>query len=107
MITDSAMLSSFYMLSSYPNTTIMPVDVLSEDVRSNLHHRYPEVTEVHMVKYLSYSGICYSKGMLIVHGSDDGLPMRFNEVIQMCIVKEKLCFLVRGVCAWYRVCLTY
>ena len=54
-----------------------------------------------MAKHLSYSGICYSKGMLIVHGSVDGLP-KFNEIIQLCIVKENLCFLVRGVCAWYR-----
>lgn len=73
--------------------SIMPVDVLSEGVRSKLHQRYPEVTEVHMATHLSYSGICYSKGMLIVHGSRDGLP-KFNEIIQLCIVKENLCFLV-------------
>lgn len=39
--------------------------------------------------------------MLIVNGSEDGLP-KFHEIIQLCIVKEKPCFLVRGVCAWYR-----
>lgn len=83
------------------DVSIMPVDVLSEGVRSKLHQRYPEVTEVHMAKHLSYNGICYSKGMLIVHGSEDGLP-KFNDIIQLCIVKENLCFLVRGVCAWYR-----
>ena len=83
------------------DVSVMPVDVLSEDIRSNLHQRYPEVTEVHMAKHLSHSGVCYSKGMLIVHGSVDGLP-KFNEIIQLCIVKEKLCFLVRDVCAWYR-----
>lgn len=83
------------------DVSIMPVDVFSEGVRSKLHQRYPEVTEVHMAKHLSYSGICYSKGMLIVHGSLDGLP-KFNEIIQLCIVNENLCFLVRGVCAWYR-----
>lgn len=83
------------------DVSVMPVDVLSEGLRSELHQRYPEVTEVHIAKHLSYSGICYSKGMLIVHGSVDGLP-KFNEIIQLCIVKENLCFLVRGVCAWYR-----
>lgn len=83
------------------DVSIMPVDVLSEGVRSKLHHRYPEVTEVHMAKHLSYSGICYSKGMLIVHGSVDGL-LKFNEIMQLCIVKENLCFLLRGACAWYR-----
>nr|XP_046269580.1 uncharacterized protein LOC124072313 isoform X1 [Scatophagus argus] len=83
------------------DVSIMPVDVLSEGVRSKLHQRYPEVTEVHMAKHVSCSGIRYSKGMLIVHGSVDGLP-KFNEIIQLCILKEKLCFLVKDVCAWYR-----
>lgn len=83
------------------DVSIMPVDVLSEELRYNLHQRYPEVTEVHMTKNVSYNGIRYNKGMLIVHGTENGLP-KFNEIIQLCIVKEKLCFLVRGVCAWYR-----
>ncbi|KAL6457318.1 hypothetical protein MHYP_G00342810 [Metynnis hypsauchen] len=39
--------------------------------------------------------------MLIVHGSSDGLP-KFNEIIQLCIVKDNPIFIVRGVCAWYR-----
>lgn len=81
--------------------SILPMDVLSEGVRSKLHQRYPEITEVHMAKHLSYSGICYRKGMLIVHGSVDGLP-KFNEIIQLCIVKDNPIFIVRGVCAWYR-----
>lgn len=83
------------------DVSIMPVDVLNEGVVSTLKQRYPDVTEVHMAKNVSSSGICYSEGMLIVHGSVDGLP-KFNERVQFCILKEKLCFLVKDVCAWYR-----
>lgn len=83
------------------DVSIMPVDVLNEGVVSTLKQRYPDVTEVHMAKNVSCSGIRYSEGMLIVHGSVDGLP-KFNEIIQLCILKEKLCFVVKDVCAWYR-----
>lgn len=83
------------------DVSIMPVDVLSEGVVSTLNQRYPDVTEVHIAKNVSFSGIHYSEGMLIVHGSVDGLP-KFNKIIQLCVLKEKLCFLVKDVCAWYR-----
>lgn len=69
----------------------MLVDVFNEGVVSALRQRYSDITEVHMAKYVSCSGIRYSEGMLIVHGSVDGLP-KFNEIIQMCIIKEKLFF---------------
>lgn len=64
------------------DVSVMPVDVLSEEIRSNLHQRYPEVTEVYMAKHLSHRGVSYSKGMLIVHGSADGLP-KFNKIMQL------------------------
>ena len=48
---------------------------------------------------MSCSGIRYSEGMLIVHGSVDGLP-KFNEIIKLYILEEKLCFLVKDVYAW-------
>lgn len=83
------------------DVSIMHVDVLNEGVVSTLKQRHPDVTEVHMAKNVSCSDICYSEGMLIVHRSVDRLP-KFNETIQLCIIKEKLCFLVKGVCAWYR-----
>ena len=81
------------------NVSILPVDVLHEGVVSTLKQRYPDVTEINLAKNVSSSGIRYSEGMLIV--SVDGLP-KFNEIIQLCILKEKLYFIVKGVCAWYR-----
>lgn len=83
------------------DVSIMPVDVLNESVRCTLKQRYPNVTQVHMAKNVSCSGIHYTEGMLIVHGSVDGLPT-FNEILKLCIHKEKLCFLVKPLCAWYR-----
>ena len=64
------------------NVSIMPVDVLNEGVVSALRQRYPDVTEVHMAKNVSSSGIHYSEGMLIIHGSEHGLP-KFHELIQL------------------------
>lgn len=54
-----------------------------------------------MAKNVSCSAIHYSEGMHIVQGSADGLP-KFNKIIQMCILKDQLCFLVKHECAWYR-----
>lgn len=44
---------------------------------------------------------CTVKGWHIVNGSADGLP-KFHKIIQLCIVKEQLCFIVKDQCAWYR-----
>lgn len=83
------------------DVSFMPVDVLNEGVVSQLKQRYPDLSAIHMTKSVSFSGIHYSEGMLVAHGSVDGLP-RFNEIIQMCIVKGKLYFLVKDFCVWYR-----
>lgn len=52
----------------------MPVDVLNEGVVSVPKQGYPDVTDVHLANTVSCSGIQYSEGMHIVHGSADGLP---------------------------------
>lgn len=83
------------------NVSVMPVDVLNEKVVFALKERYPDISEVSLAKKVSCNGIHYSEGMLIIHGSVNGLP-KFNEIIQLCIIKEKLCFIVRDLCSWYR-----
>lgn len=79
----------------------MPVDVLNERLMCTLKQRYSNVTQVHMAKNVSCSGIHYTEGMLIVHGSVDGLP-EFNEILKLRIHKDKFCFLVKPLCTWYR-----
>lgn len=83
------------------DVSIMPVDVINKGLVSTLKQRYPDVTEIHMAKKASCSGLHYSEGMLIVHGSVDGLP-KFNEIIKLCILKEKLFLLVKSMCTWYK-----
>lgn len=83
------------------NVSVMPVDVLNERVVSALKERYSDISEVSFAKKVSYNGVHYSEGMLIIHGSVNGLP-KFNEIIQLCIIEKKLCFIVRGLCSWYR-----
>lgn len=81
--------------------SVMPVDILNEAVVSAMKQRFPDVSQVHMAKNVTCSGIHYSEGMLIVHGSEEGLP-KFHEIIQICLLREKLYFIVKGQCAWYR-----
>ncbi len=74
--------------------SLVPVDVLNEGVVSVLKQRYPDMTDVHLAKTVSCDGIQYSEGMHIVHGSADGLS-KFHKIIQLCILKEPLCFIVK------------
>lgn len=39
--------------------------------------------------------------MIVAHGSTSGLP-DFGEILQICIVQERLCFMVRRLYGWYR-----
>lgn len=39
--------------------------------------------------------------MIIAHGSTSGLP-DFADILQICIAKERLCFIVRRLSGWYR-----
>ncbi|KAL4006537.1 all-trans-retinol 3,4-desaturase [Sarotherodon galilaeus] len=95
--------SSNYKKSSLEvrNASVMPVEVLNDRVVSALMERYPSISEVALLKKVSCNGMHYSQGMLIVHGTVNGLP-KFNEIIQLCIVEKKLCFIVRELCSWYR-----
>lgn len=45
------------------NTSLVPVDVLSEGVMSVLKQSYPDITHVHLAKTVSCDGILYSEGM--------------------------------------------
>lgn len=56
------------------DVSVMPVDVLNERLTCTLMQRYPDVTQVHMAKYMCWCSIHNSEGMLIVHGSLDELP---------------------------------
>jgi len=79
----------------------LPVDVLNKEVVADLGHKYPGISEVHLAKNVTNNGINYRTGMLISFRSAGGLP-EFAEILQMCIVKNSLHFVVKILCAWYQ-----
>lgn len=82
------------------NVSTVPLDVLKEEVAQAIRSKYPNTNEVHLANNASSSGIAYSKGMIVAHGSTSGLP-EFAEIIQMCVVNEELVLIVKVLCGWY------
>lgn len=82
------------------NVSTLPVDVLNKEVVVSLRQKYPKMNEVHLAKNATIKGISYRIGMLIPYRSTGGLP-EFAEILQMCVVKNNLSFVVRVLCAWY------
>ncbi len=83
------------------SVSTLPVDVLNKEVVTVLRQKYPGINEVHLAKNVTNSGINYRTGMLISFGSAGGLP-EFAEILQICIVKSSLHFVVKVLCAWYQ-----
>ena len=82
------------------NVSMLPVDVLNQEVVLHLRQKHPTINEVHFAKHATLKGISYRVGMLIPYGSTGGLP-DFAEIIQICIVENSVSFVVRVLCAWY------
>lgn len=82
------------------NVSTVPVDVLKEEVAEAIKLKCPGTSEVHLAKNASSSGIVYSNGMIVAYGSAGGLP-EFAEIIQMCVINERLFFIVKVLCGWY------
>lgn len=83
------------------HVSTVPVDILNQQVASTLRQDNPGITEVHLSKSVTFRGIRYRNGMIVAYGSAGGLP-EFAEVTQMCIIQDKLSFIVKVLCAWYR-----
>jgi len=79
----------------------VPIDVLNEDVLNTITQTYPDISDVNLAQSVTVSGINYKKGMIVVHGSCGGLP-EFSEIIQLCIIKDDLIFIVKKLSSWYR-----
>lgn len=82
------------------NVSTVPVDVLKEEVAEAIKLKCPRISEVHLAKNASSSGIAYSNGMIVPYGSAGGLP-EFAEIIQMCVMNDSLFLIVKVMCGWY------
>ena len=63
------------------SVSTVPVDVLQEDIVQAVRSKYPSTSEMHLANNASSSGIAYSKGMIVAHGSASGMP-EFAEILQ-------------------------
>lgn len=83
------------------NVSTVPVDVLKEEMAQTIAQKFPGTSEVHLAKCVSSKGVTFRNGMIVAHGCTGGLP-DFGEIVQICIVQESLCFIVRRLSGWYR-----
>lgn len=94
-------------LSSHKNSleilqvSQVPIDVMKEEVAVSLRQKYPDIAVVNLAQNVSADGINYRSGMIIVHGFVGGLP-DFAEIVQMCVLKDRLHFIVKKLSSWYR-----
>lgn len=83
------------------NVSTVPVDVLKQDIAQTIEQNFPGTVEVHLTKCVSCKGVTYRNGMMVAHGSTSGLP-DFGEILQICIVQNRVHFMVRRFSGWYR-----
>ena len=83
------------------NVSTVPLDVLKQEIAQTIENNFPGTTEVHLSKCVSSKGVHFRNGMIVAHGSTSGLP-DFGEILQICVVQERLCFMVRRLSGWYR-----
>lgn len=83
---------------SVTKTTEISLDVLKDDLKDLVKHRFPSVSKVHVANNACFLGTTYAVGMLVCCGS--GLP-DFAEISQILLISDKLSFFVRLQTAWY------
>lgn len=82
------------------SVSTVPIDILHQDVQKVLQLKYPDIAHIQLTKNASVNGVNYRQGMVVVHGSVDGLP-KFSEIMQMVVVEKSLSFIVKEFSAWY------
>lgn len=82
------------------DVSTLPLDVLNENIAQALKQKYVHIEEACLSKNVTYNGLNYKTGMILAHGSLAGLP-EFCEIVQMVVVLDGLCFIVRKLKAWY------
>ncbi|KAI2644609.1 Shikimate kinase [Labeo rohita] len=99
---------SYHLKSSHEKGTLevstaltVPLDVLQTEVAQMIRDKFPNVSEVHVAKSVSNKSMNFRNGMILAHDTTSGLP-DFGEIVQICVVQEVLCFILRPLCGWYR-----
>ena len=82
------------------NVSTVHIDVLNKDISNALRQMSSDMDTVGMAKSVTYDGLNYKCGMILIQGSLGGLP-EFGEIIQMVILQDKLIFIVKKLIGWY------
>lgn len=83
------------------NVSTVPLNVLKQEIAQTIEKKFPGTTVVHLSKCVSNKGVEFRMGMIVPHGNTSGLP-DFGEILQICIVQGRLCFIVKKLYGWYR-----
>ena len=75
-------------------------NVLNKDISNALRWKSSDMDTVGLAKSVTYDGLNYKCGMILIQGSLGGLP-EFSEIIQMVILQDKLMFIVKKLIGWY------
>ncbi|XP_049333152.1 uncharacterized protein LOC125804583 isoform X1 [Astyanax mexicanus] len=81
------------------NVSTVHIDVLNREISSALKQK-SSLDLVCLAKCVTYNGLNYKCGMILIHGSLGGLP-EFSEILQMVILQDKLMFIVKTLSGWY------
>lgn len=78
----------------------MPLTVLRTEITQAIQDKYPDTEFIQIATSVTGKGLSYRNGMIVRHALDR-LP-NFAEIIQMFLVQKTLCFVLKGLCGWYR-----
>jgi hypothetical protein len=67
---------------SVSKMTRVPLEVVNENIQEFLSQKFPEETAVHLTKQAEFQGTSNGIGMILVYGSNSGLP-DFAEILQI------------------------
>lgn len=79
---------------SVTKTSIVPLDILWDNLKDLVRGRFPYVTAVHVANNVCFFGTNYAVGMSVCSGSTAGLP-DFAEMLQIMLICDKLKFFLR------------
>lgn len=83
------------------NVSTLPIEILKNEIILTVKQKFPSAAEVCLTKCVSSKGVHYRNGMIVAYGSTSGLP-DFGEILQICIVQEQICLIIKKFYGWYR-----
>lgn len=81
------------------DVSTVPLHVLKEELVHAFKQTHPDVSDMNLSKNVCSKGVNYRPGMIVVCGSEGGLP-EFGEIHQICTLQQRLSFVLKLLCGW-------